>query len=630
MFQQSPSYLETSSSRWLRTIKHDTASTITDETCQWNDEYKHPLEALVVRLNTPDLSTEASKLKKSKVEVDKLIKGFRNWEYKLGVDNCSAYLDKKKDSVTKVKAATEYAKSIFEQIPLTGVGEGTWSLMWEYAREYSKQVCYPETEFPNVADGSICVLCQQPLNEEAKQRLNQFESFVKGELELAAKKSTEELTVFEKSISDTPDEELISTIVVAANLDDVLIPLVINLRVAIENAAGKLLKADVDKEFESGIDFSIIAQLEKISVALEISVKQLEEDAKKDNRPLLEKQKIELEARKWLSEQKQSILSEIELLKQREKINIAKTLVNTAALSRKKSNLAEELVTEEYISRFSKEVEGLGAERISIKLEKTRAPKGRVYFQLKLTGSAENVAVNDVLSEGEFRIISLAAFLADVEGRAEKSTFLFDDPISSLDQEYEEKVAARLVELSNTRQIIVFTHRLSLLASLEGEVKNQGASHDVIGLYREHWGTGQPGSPPMPSQNTKKAINTLISKMYEGKKIYEEQGYEPYSWWAKAICSNARITIERVVEYDLLADVVQRFRRPINTQGKLMNVAKVSPEDCSFIDGMMTTFSKYEHSQPNEAPVSIPLPNELETLLISLKNWRDEFVSREV
>lgn len=623
-------YLETPSGKWLRTIKHDTASTITDETCQWNDEYKQSLEALVVRSNTPELATEATKLKKVKVKVDELIKSFRNWENKLGVDNCSAYLDKKKDSVTKAKAATKYAKSIFEQIPLTGVGEEIWSLMWKHARAYSKQVCYPETEFPNVTDGSVCVLCQQPLNEEAKQKLIQFESFVKGELELAAKKSTNELAVFESSLSDTPDEELISTIVVAANLDDVLTPLVMNLRMAIENAAGKLLKAEVDKEFESGIDFSIIPQLEKISIELEISVKQLEEDAKKDNRPSLVKQKVELEARKWLSEQKQSVLSEIELLKQREKINTAKTLVKTVELSRKKSNLAEELVTEEYISRFSKEVNGLGAERLNVKLEKTRTSKGRVYFQLKLTGSAEKVAVNDVLSEGEFRIISLAAFLADVRGRAEKSTFLFDDPISSLDQEYEEKVAARLVELSNTRQVIVFTHRLSLLASLEGEVKNQGVSHDVIGLYREHWGAGQPSSPPMFSQNTKNAINTLISKMSEGNRIYEKEGYEKYTWWAKTICCDARITIERVVEYDLLADVVQRFRRPINTKGKLMKIAKVSIDDCSFIDEMMTKFSKYEHAQPNEAPVSIPLPNELEKLLTSLKDWRKGFIDREI
>ena len=141
-------------------------------------------------------------------------------------------------------------------------------------------------------------------------------------------------------------------------------------------------------------------------------------------------------------------------------------------------------------------------------------------------------------------------------------------------------------------------------------------------------GTGEPGLPPIHAQNTKKSINTLISKIPEGKKILEEQGNEPYSWWAKGVCSNARIMIEKVVEFDLLADVVQRFRRPINTQGKLHNVAKVTTEDCTYIDELMTKYSRYEHSQPNEVPVPPPEPDELEADLNQLKKWRDDFVAR--
>jgi DNA repair ATPase RecN len=623
-------YVNTPSDNWLKGIKHNTNSASVGENCQWSEDEQKELDAITVRLNSPDPGAQSIKSRQSKVEVDKLVKGFRNWEHKLGAESCAAYLVKKKDSKTKIKAASEYAKSVFKQSPLSGVGEDVWSLMWEQARNYSTQKCYSEVEFPNVAEGSLCVLCQQPLGEEAKQRLADFENFVEGELDLAAKQSVEELSAIEKGISGTPDEELISTIAKAANLDSETLQLVLDLRVLIENRACELLKTEIDKVFEAGIDFSLIIKLEETSAALENLAKQMEEDAKKDNRQELDTQKNQLEAKKWLFEQKQSILSEIELLKEIKKLKAAKTLVNTVALSKKKSNLAEELVSEEYLSRFASEVEYLGAERISVKLEKTRAPKGRVYFKLKLDGCEEGIPVGHVLSEGEFRIISLAAFLADVEGRSEKSTFLFDDPISSLDQEYEEKVSARLVGLSKTRQVVVFTHRLSLLASLEEEAKKQEVSHNVVGLYKEHWGTGQPGLPPMHSQKTKNAINTLISKIPEGRAIYEKQGAEPYSWWAKSVCSNTRITIERVVECDLLADVVQRFRRPINTQGKLVNVAKVSTGDCSYIDGLMTKFSKYEHAQPSEAPVIMPLPDALEADLITLRDWREEFVKREI
>jgi hypothetical protein len=287
--------------------------------------------------------------------------------------------------------------------------------------------------------------------------------------------------------------------------------------------------------------------------------------------------------------------------------------------------LVEQLIAAEYIERFNIEIQKLGAGRIKAKLEKTRSNKGRVLFQIKLEGNKLGISLDNVLSEGEFRIISLAAFLADVESHPYKSTFVFDDPISSLDQDYEEKVAARLVELSQTRQVLVFTHRLSLMALLDESLKKIGLTQEIIGLYKETSGTGNPGMPPIHAQKIKTAINILISKIPEGKKILEEQGSETYSWWAKSICSNTRITIEKVVEFDLLADVVQRFRRPINTQGKLYKVAKVTQEDCIYIDELMSKYSRYEHSQPNEVPVLPPEPDELETDLKKLKEWRDNF-----
>lgn len=313
-----PAYLNTVAGKWLGAIKHDTALPLVDENCQWSEDDEKSLAALVVRLNAPDPAAEAIKSRKSKIEVDKLIKGFRNWERKFGNESCRAYLDKKKDSSIKAKASNEYAKSVFEKSPLSGVGEEIWSLMWEQARAYSKLVCYPDFEFPNTADESLCVLCQQPLDEDAKQRLTGFENFVKGELELAAKQAAIELARVEKDISDTPNGELISTIAKAANLDDELVKSVMELRVAIENTAGKLLKTEFEKQFSAAIDFSLIPKLEEISLAIETSAKQLDEDAKKDNRQQLTVEKNELYAKKWLFEQKQPVLNEIELLKQKE------------------------------------------------------------------------------------------------------------------------------------------------------------------------------------------------------------------------------------------------------------------------------------------------------------------------
>ncbi len=77
-----------------------------------------------------------------------------------------------------------------------------------------------------------------------------------------------------------------------------------------------------------------------------------------------------------------------------------------------------------------------------------------------------------LLSEGERRIITLAAFLADVAEKPFKAPFVFDDPISSLDQTWEERAIDRLIQLSQTRQVIIFTHRLSMLGMLTEKADN--------------------------------------------------------------------------------------------------------------------------------------------------------------
>jgi hypothetical protein len=83
-----------------------------------------------------------------------------------------------------------------------------------------------------------------------------------------------------------------------------------------------------------------------------------------------------------------------------------------------------------------------------------------------------------------------------------------------------------------------------------------------------------------------------------------------------------------MIEADLLADVVQRFRRAITTQGKLAKLSKITAQDCSLFEELMTKYSRYEHSQPNEAPVALPGPEELQADMESLRDWRTSFIAR--
>lgn len=278
------------------------------------------------------------------------------------------------------------------------------------------------------------------------------------------------------------------------------------------------------------------------------------------------------------------------------------------------------------MKRFEKELELLGASRVRVEMVKTKASKGHIFHQIKLKNCCMDVHTADVLSEGEFRVVSLAGFLADVEGRPNNTPFIFDDPISSLDQDYEEATVNRLVKLCETRQVIVFTHRLSMVALLEEALKKAGTDYEVICLRNQNWGIGEPGDTPIFAKKPDKALNSLLTdRLAKAKKTFEEEGTEAYELIAKGICSDLRILIERILENELLADVVQRFRRAVNTVGKIHKLAFINKEDCQLFDDFMTKYSKYEHSQSNETPVTLPETCELQKDIKKLQSWIEEY-----
>jgi len=311
-------------------------------------------------------------------------------------------------------------------------------------------------------------------------------------------------------------------------------------------------------------------------------------------------------------------------------LEAARKLVNTKGLSDKKSTLTAVLITQSFIDRFQNELTALSADRLRVEVVKTnKTTKGQVWHQVRLKGAVGDAKAGRVLSEGEQRIVSLAAFLADSEGLAATTPFIFDDPISSLDQEFEESTVKRLIQLAKKRQVLVFTHRISLLTLLEDMAEPEGIEPLVVGLQREPWGTGEPSDPPLFAMKPIKVINTLLSdRVPLARKIFTEKGTAAYAPEAKSICSDLRIALERLIECTLLNEVILRFRRSVTTKGRLSKLAKISPADCKMMDDLMTEYSKYEHSQPGEAPVTPPTPDKLETDLKGLKAWHEEFTKR--
>ena len=162
-------------------------------------------------------------------------------------------------------------------------------------------------------------------------------------------------------------------------------------------------------------------------------------------------------------------------------------------------------------------------------------------------------------------------------------------PISSLDQLFEEATIKRIARLSLSRQVIVFTHRLSFLTLLEEAASDLGVECNVTWLRSESWGTGEPGETPVFAKKPEKALNLLLNdRLSRARKVLQQHGRIEYDLLAKGICSDFRILIERFIENDLLADVVQRFRRSVNTMGKIHKLAHINIDDCKMFEEFMT------------------------------------------
>ena len=617
---------------WYEAICAKTSTEDIDKHCAFGSADATEMQTLQQRLAAQAPAEEAQRLRKQKQHIDTLVQDTQKHLEQLSDENYRRIIAAKKKSILKQAAADAAADNVFSGSELEGIGSDVWKELWEAARNYSVLAAYKEADYPNITDDSRCVLCHQTLTQQAKDRLISFESFVKGEVQKAATDAATQYETASQTIESLPTSETVKTRIDAAGISQEEVAIQVTDFFG-QLQARKDLLPGIDSE--EAIPSSLISpkwieEANARSKRIGELAARYDEDAKSESREEIKKKLSSLQARKWLSEHRTAIDEEVERLKLLNQIQKAEKSTNTMALSKKKGELAEALITDAFVQRFNRELKVLGASQLKVELVKTRTPKGKALHKIKLKETFHN-NLADVLSEGENRIVSIAAFLADVTGRTYPAPFVFDDPISSLDQNYEEAVVQRLCSIASEMQVIIFTHRLSLLAMVQDYAKKFGIKPEIICIREEPWGVGEPGNTPLQAKKPLQALNTLINcELPKAKKQFNENGFDAYKSQAKAICSEFRILLERMVEYELMSDVVQRYRRAINTMGKIGNLAKISEPDCKYFDDLITKYSRYEHSQPLEAPVTLPEPDELEADFNELKQWQTEFKNRPI
>jgi hypothetical protein len=236
---------------------------------------------------------------------------------------------------------------------------------------------------------------------------------------------------------------------------------------------------------------------------------------------------------------------------------------------------------------------------------------------------APGVELPRVVSEGEQRCLSIAAFFAELSTADDPSGIVFDDPVSSLDYKWRENVARRLVQESKTRQVIVFTHDVVFLLFLKQFAAELGVKQFDQHVRQLSKGAGVCQEElPWVALPVKKKIGYLKNAHQAADKLFRDGHQDAYEKDAKHLYGLLRETWERGLEEVLLWGIVERFRPSVQTQ-QIAVVADITPEDCRVLDAAMTKCSRWlpGHDQAAAARAPVPEPGELKDDIEVLESW---------
>ncbi len=213
------------------------------------------------------------------------------------------------------------------------------------------------------------------------------------------------------------------------------------------------------KEYESVCEaFGVeIAKLEKLTTDKVESVRSLTAEA------------LPLEEEAIIEKNKKTIISYLASKKEREKLQAKREAVYVLkqSISRAESEFSKVAGLKEFETCLSEEYKRL---KFTVPPYWSIKPTTRDGVN-KRTYSLDDKRIGDIFSEGERKLHSLADFFAQCEVNKYEGIYIFDDPVNSLDEDNITNVAKRILKLAENNQVIVFTHNLYFLNSLEYETK---------------------------------------------------------------------------------------------------------------------------------------------------------------
>lgn len=623
-------YSTTNVFSWYNNIENETKEVILEK-LKFSDVQKNRKAELIPLLSNNNPIAENSGLQQKSKRYETTCQLFKSIENLFSTESIQNINTLRTNLIAK-KQVYVLAKQVYDGVnSLSGFGSETWRLMWEAAKRYAITEVHPSSQnFPDAESSLTCVLCQQPLNDDAKNRLNHFNSFIQ---DLS---STEFLSA-QKVLNDEFEKIINSSIIQSDTLEELKLD-IFGFSDTLDTFDIELatLKLEIQLFVQNQESSQLAPSLKLIGISDKIHFKIAEIQTKIDNniqlasnRAILEKELLELEALEILNNCKDQIIIYFDEYWTKYWLNQCKSKINKGIISRKIGDLMESKAIELQQAEFINHLESLNpkiAEKVSIK--KTRTTDGETYQRCVFNSLTENIS--SVLSEGEQKIIALANFLSECTIDGATNSLIFDDPVTSLDLDYREAIGKKITELSANRQVIVLTHDLYFVRTLMDSYKlAYNVDCNLFGLI-EFRGISGIVSDEIPylAKNVQQRIDTIQKDLVLINSLEVHQAVKIEETLV-GLRQNIRKLVEKTVEEILANNSIQRFSKNINVkQNSLTNFIITEQSDITFLLSLFGKYSITEHDgsiqvipiQPNETTIALDLK--------SFSDWKNNFNDR--
>jgi len=615
--------IQTESGQWFGTIENLEVSNV-DSRIQFSDIEVNRKQELINLTTAQNHQQNINNLTNQRTRINGYVQQFLQLEVLFSEQNINELLAIRR-TFENINQAYQIATLELQNVnTLEGFGTNPWRNLWESAKNYAHSSNLSDGQnFPSLISLEKCVLCQQELDENAQQRLTTFNQFVLNDI--STQLNSINATIQQKqniynSLVIPPIENFGELEQLDPNFRDThnqFSTLVTSLRDEIT----AFLQVGGELNVTLG---NLTPSITRLIPSIDAEIVQNTQNLQNRNSLVLELN--ELTAKEFLFSNKTIILRYLKEHKFKTWIIRCQSQLATTSISRKIGELMENqavnLQHHEFISHLNFFNQDLASK---VLISKTRTSQGNTFQRCSLNGI--NDKINSVLSEGEQKIIALSNFLAECTIDNRQNTIIFDDPVTSLDMNYRDLIADKLVRLSQNRQIIIFTHDLSFLRLIIDTHKTVTSTDcTVIGIDKLNGSSGiVTDEIPYLAKNVQERVDSIrrILNEHDSLTLTDGHGRETKLDSAR---KRFRMLLERSVEEILSNKTYERFSKNIHLKkGNLSSYIVTEQSDVDFLLRLFGKYSVTEHDGGTSTISQLPSKSEIEQDIREFATWKDSF-----